>query len=43
MAAELRDKKISVNCVLPTILDTPDNRAAMPKSDPQASWSTRMA
>jgi len=34
MAAELRDKNINVNCVLPTILDTPDNRAAMPKADP---------
>jgi len=34
MAAELRDKNINVNCVLPTILDTPDNRAAMPDTDP---------
>jgi NAD(P)-dependent dehydrogenase (short-subunit alcohol dehydrogenase family) len=34
MAAELRDKNINVNCVLPTIIDTPDNRAAMPKADP---------
>ena len=34
MAAELRDKNINVNCVLPTIIDTPENRAAMPKSDP---------
>ena len=37
MAAELRDKHINVNCVLPTIIDTPDNRAAMPKADP-ATW-----
>lgn len=37
MAAELREKNINVNCVLPTILDTPDNRAAMPKADP-ARW-----
>ena len=34
MAAELREKNINVNCVLPTIIDTPENRAAMPKSDP---------
>jgi NAD(P)-dependent dehydrogenase (short-subunit alcohol dehydrogenase family) len=33
MAAELRDRNIHVNCVLPTILDTPDNRAAMPDAD----------
>ena len=35
MAAELREKNINVNCVLPTIIDTPENRAAMPKSDPR--------
>lgn len=34
MAAELRDKGINVNCVLPTIIDTPENRAAMPGADP---------
>jgi NAD(P)-dependent dehydrogenase (short-subunit alcohol dehydrogenase family) len=33
-SAELRGKGINVNCVLPTILDTPQNRAAMPKADP---------
>lgn len=33
-AAELRPLGINVNCVLPTILDTPANRAAMPKADP---------
>lgn len=33
-AAELRSHGINVNCVLPTILDTPANRAAMPKADP---------
>jgi NAD(P)-dependent dehydrogenase (short-subunit alcohol dehydrogenase family) len=37
MAAELRDKNINVNCVLPTIIDTPENRGAMPKADP-AKW-----
>jgi NAD(P)-dependent dehydrogenase (short-subunit alcohol dehydrogenase family) len=33
MAAELRTKGINVNCVLPSIIDTEDNRAAMPKAD----------
>ena len=37
MAAELRDRNINVNCVLPTIIDTPDNRAAMPDANP-ARW-----
>lgn len=37
MAGELRDKNINVNCVLPTIMDTPENRAAMPNADP-AKW-----
>jgi NAD(P)-dependent dehydrogenase (short-subunit alcohol dehydrogenase family) len=37
MAAELREKNVNVNCVLPTIIDTPENRAAMPKADP-ARW-----
>jgi len=35
MAAELREKNINVNCVLPTIIDTPENRAAMPSADPR--------
>ena len=35
MAAELREKNINVNCVLPTIIDTPQNRAAMPQADPR--------
>ncbi|HSW20530.1 MAG TPA: SDR family NAD(P)-dependent oxidoreductase [Ramlibacter sp.] len=34
MSAELKDKQINVNCVLPSTLDTPDNRAAMPDADP---------
>lgn len=33
MSAELRERGVRVNCVLPTILDTPDNRAAMPDAD----------
>jgi NAD(P)-dependent dehydrogenase (short-subunit alcohol dehydrogenase family) len=37
MSAELRDKGINVNCVLPSVIDTPENRAAMPKADP-ARW-----
>ncbi|WIM12856.1 SDR family NAD(P)-dependent oxidoreductase [Enhydrobacter sp.] len=37
MSAELRDRNINVNCVLPTIIDTPENRAAMPDADP-ARW-----
>jgi NAD(P)-dependent dehydrogenase (short-subunit alcohol dehydrogenase family) len=37
MAAELREKNVNVNCVLPTIIDTPENRAAMPDADP-ARW-----
>jgi len=35
MAAELRDKGINVNCVMPSIIDTPQNRDAMPGADPQ--------
>ncbi|HYD59442.1 MAG TPA: SDR family NAD(P)-dependent oxidoreductase [Noviherbaspirillum sp.] len=33
MAAELRDSNINVNCVMPSIIDTPENRAAMPNAD----------
>lgn len=33
MSAELRDQGINVNCVLPSIIDTPDNRAGMPDAD----------
>ncbi len=34
MAAELREQGINVNAVLPTIIDTPQNRADMPGADP---------
>ena len=37
MSAELRTKGINVNCVMPSIIDTPENRAAMPDADP-ANW-----
>src|SRR5690606_27287447 len=33
MALELRDKKINVNCILPSLIDTPRNRADMPGAD----------
>ena len=33
MAAELRDAGINVNCVLPSIIDTEQNRKAMPSAD----------
>jgi NAD(P)-dependent dehydrogenase (short-subunit alcohol dehydrogenase family) len=37
MSAELRERNINVNCVLPGVIDTPQNRAAMPGADP-ARW-----
>ncbi|WP_282610191.1 SDR family NAD(P)-dependent oxidoreductase [Pelagibius sp. Alg239-R121] len=37
MAGELAGKGVTVNAVLPSIIDTPQNRAAMPKADP-ANW-----
>ena len=37
MSAELRERGVNVNCVLPTTLDTPENRQAMPDVDP-ARW-----
>ncbi|MFC2037937.1 SDR family oxidoreductase, partial [Chloroflexota bacterium] len=33
MSAELRDRGINVNCVLPGTIDTPQNREDMPKAD----------
>lgn len=35
MAGELRDQGINVNCVLPSIIDTAQNRADMPDADPR--------
>jgi NAD(P)-dependent dehydrogenase (short-subunit alcohol dehydrogenase family) len=37
MSAELREQGVNVNCVLPSIIDTPENRQAMPDADP-AKW-----
>lgn len=37
MEAELHDRGIHANCVLPTIIDTPDNRKAMPRAD-RSTW-----
>lgn len=42
MSVELRDKGINVNCILPSIIDTPENRAAMPLADPRR-WVTAQA
>ena len=36
-ASEVHGTEITVNCVVPKIIDTPANRAAMPKAD-HASW-----
>ena len=36
-AEEVRGTGITVNCVVPSIIDTPANRAAMPNSD-HDSW-----
>jgi len=33
LAAELADKDITVNAILPSIIDTPTNRADMPDAD----------
>jgi NAD(P)-dependent dehydrogenase (short-subunit alcohol dehydrogenase family) len=39
LAAEVKAAGINVNCVLPSTIDSPENRAAMPKADP-ARWVT---
>lgn len=37
LAEELKDEGITANCVLPTTIDHPANRANMPKADP-STW-----
>lgn len=39
LAEELKDRAITVNAVLPSIIDTPPNRADMPKAD-TSRWVT---
>jgi NAD(P)-dependent dehydrogenase (short-subunit alcohol dehydrogenase family) len=38
LALENKDRGVRVNCVLPAVIDTPDNRAAMPKAD-HSRWT----
>lgn len=35
MSAELREQNVNVNCVLPSVIDTPPNRKSMPDADPK--------
>lgn len=39
MSAELKGQGINVNCVMPSIIDTPPNREAMPEAD-YSQWVT---
>ena len=41
LAAELKGDGIRANCVMPSTLDTPQNRAAMPDAD-TGKWVTPM-
>ena len=34
MSSELRGNGVNVNCVMPSIIDTPENRRALPAADP---------
>ena len=42
LSAELREKGINVNCVMPSIIDTPQNRTDMPDAD-FSRWVTPQA
>lgn len=42
LSSELKPRRIRVNAVLPSIIDTPRNRADMPDTDP-ADWTTPAA
>ncbi len=42
LAAELRDRDITVNAVLPNVIDTPRNRADMPTTD-RSAWTSPAA
>jgi NAD(P)-dependent dehydrogenase (short-subunit alcohol dehydrogenase family) len=39
VALEVKDSGITANIVLPSVIDTPANRAAMPSADP-SKWVT---
>jgi NAD(P)-dependent dehydrogenase (short-subunit alcohol dehydrogenase family) len=39
LAEETKREGITANCVLPRIIDTPENRVAMPRADP-SRWAT---
>lgn len=39
VSLDVRDAGINVNCVMPSTIDTPQNREMMPKADP-AKWVT---
>ncbi|MEZ7865631.1 MAG: SDR family NAD(P)-dependent oxidoreductase [Rhodospirillales bacterium] len=39
MSAELKSNGFNINCILPTIINTPQNRASMPGTDPK-DWET---
>ncbi|MBM3450590.1 MAG: SDR family oxidoreductase [Armatimonadetes bacterium] len=39
VAAEVKEAGVTCNCVVPSVIDTPQNRTAMPQADP-ARWVT---